>query len=152
MKRFLVVMVVAMGFFLLTPLTAFAFGVKDVEAMSHEGIPDSLIVQKIEHSGAVFHLNAKDLHQLQQAGVSNEVVGAMLRTEDAHRTPEYYGYYGAPWWPYYSYGDPWWPGRPAWSLGLDFGYYRPYYHAYRPFHARRGFGDRDDFGRFRGRR
>lgn len=113
--------------------SAWAFGVKDVVAMHRDGVPDSLIIMKIRHSDAVFHLNAKDLRLLQDEGVSDRVVGAMLRTEDRDR---YYGYGGwyDPW-----YYDPW---APRLVLGFDYGFgpafgprfYRPFYG--RPFAGR----------------
>jgi hypothetical protein len=106
---------------LATPRTSWAFGVKDVEAMSQYGIPDSLIIEKIQHSGTEFHLDAKDLKALKEAGVDDDVVVAMLRTEDRDRSPIYYDGY-------------WWPYHPAWYVGLDFGYYAPFHRYYRPLY------------------
>ena len=59
---------------------AWAFGLKDVVQMHGDGIADSLIIQKIDHSGKTFHLDARDMHELKQAGVSDEVISAMLQT------------------------------------------------------------------------
>lgn len=133
MERILVV--VAAGLLLSIALAhgAWAFGVKDVVAMSRDGVPDSLIIEKIRHSDATFHLEAKDFHALKEAGVSNDVIMAMLRTEDggyARVCPD--GCY----WPYHS----------PWYLGLDFGFYAPYYRPYAPVYVGRGFGYRG-FGR-----
>jgi hypothetical protein len=133
MKR---ILIVAAAAFLLTqslPRTAWAFGVNDVVAMHRDGIPDSLIVAKIHHSGTTFQLNAKDLHALKDAGVSNDIVLAMLKTEDGRRAGSYYGG------PYAS----------SWYLGLDFypdgpyylGYF-PYSRVYAPYYVRGGFGYR----------
>jgi len=129
MKRILVV--VAAGL-LLSPLIthgAWAFGVKDVVAMNQDGIPDSLIIEKIRHSDARFDLDAKDFHTLKEAGVSNGVVVAMLRTEDSDRAGAYRGGY---YWPYYS----------PWYLGLDFDFYAPYFRAHGPVYLGRGLGHR----------
>ncbi len=138
MKRILVVVAAGLFLTLLFPHGALAFGVKDVVAMSQEGIPDSLIIEKIRHSDTKFDLDAKDFHALKEAGVSNDVVLAMLRTEDSDHGggPAYY-------WPYY---DPWY-----WDF--DFGFYYPYprtvyvapgfgYHGYRGYGGRGGFGHR----------
>jgi len=93
--------------------------------MNEDGVADSLIVLKIENSGKTFHLDADDLQALHQAGVSNEVISAMLRTEGRDRGQDYYDrgdYYYYP----YSY--------PYTHVFLGFGYhnyYRPYYGGYR---------------------
>lgn len=103
---------------------AWAFGLKDVIQMNRDGIPDSLIIQKIEYSGKVFHLDADDFRRLKAAGVSDDVVSAMLVTEDRDD-----GFYGPPYYyprrpyyrPYYS------PYYPRVVVGLGFGYYgHPY--------------------------
>ena len=122
MKRVLVVM--AMGLFLLLPHKVMALGVKDIEAMHRDGIPDSLVIEKIRHSDKTFHLSTRDLHNLKEAGVSNEVVAAMLQTED--RSPA----------PASTTCDPWWPYGPPWYVGFDFDYYAPYHRVYAPFHVR----------------
>src|SRR6185436_20835732 len=44
--------------------SAWAFGLKDVIRMHEYGIPDSLIIIKIQHSGVQFHLNTKALVQM----------------------------------------------------------------------------------------
>ena len=134
MKRMLVV--VAAGFLLtcLFPHGAWPFGVKDVVAMSREGFPDSLIIGKIRHGDTRFDLDARDFHALKEAGVSDDVVMAMLRTEDRFHAGAYQGGY---YWPYYSpsYAD------------LDFGFYDPTYWAHAPIFVGRGFGYRG-YGRF----
>ena len=113
----------------LVPRVSWAFGVKDVVAMSQYGIPDSLIIEKIHHSGTQFDLDARDLLALKAAKVSDDVVVAMLRTEDRAQAAIYYdGRY--------------WPYDPRWYVGFNLGYYAPLY-------GGRGYGYR---GYGRGRR
>ena len=69
---------------------ALAFGTKDVLQMQRDGISDQLIIEKIEHSGKVFRLDADDLRELKQAGVSDKVITSMLRTEDREDDYTYY--------------------------------------------------------------
>jgi len=100
-----------------------AFGLKDVLKMNGDGIADSLIVLKIQGSGKSFHLSADDMHALKEAGVSGEVISAMLRTEARDRGRDYYDYGG-----YYPYTYPYT------HVFLGFGarhYYTPYYWSYR---------------------
>jgi len=68
--------------------------------------------------------------------VSDDVVVAMLRTEDNGYPGGYpVGYYAPYYSPYYSpYYAPWYLG-----LDFDFGYSRPYYHAYAPIYGGRGY-------------
>ena len=132
MRRSLLVVAAGLVLLCLVPHGALALGVKDVIAMSKDGVPDSLIIVKIRHGDTRFDLDAKDLHALREAGVSDRVVLAMLSTEDRDRWAAYrYG----PWWPYYS----------PWFVDFDFGYYAPYYHPYDVgptfgFRAHRRFG------------
>jgi hypothetical protein len=112
---------------------AWAFGVKDVIRMHQDGIADSLILQKIEHSGKNFHLDADDMRDLKRAEVSDEIISAMLATEDQDNDGYGYPHYYYPYYPNYYY--------PRVTVGLGFGYYgfhghyRPYYHRgyYRPY-------------------
>jgi hypothetical protein len=76
---------------LATPPAASAFGWKDVVKMQQAGIADSLMLQKIEYSGTTFHLNAGEMEALKEAGVSDAVISAMLRTEAEDDDAEYYG-------------------------------------------------------------
>lgn len=151
MKRILMVAATGLLVSCLFAPSAWAFGIKDVEAMTRDGVPDSVIVAKIRHGGATFHLDAKDFRELRAAGVSNDVVMAMVRTEDAwNRVPHPYA-----WW-----GDPWWPYRSPWSAEFGFGWYAPWPHeawgrAGRRFdrddYAWRGGGGRPRAGASRGR-
>ena len=106
MKRILLLTVFGIALLLSSASGAWAFGVKDVLKMNGAGIPDSLIILKIENSGKVFHLSGDDIKKLHDADVSNEVIAAMLRTEGER--DDDYGYYGRPYYyyhpyPYYSY-------------------------------------------------
>ncbi len=127
MKRISLLAVTGLVLFLFSASVASAFGVKDVLKMNRDGIPDSLMILKIENSGKAFHLSADDLHALHEAGVSDEVVSAMLRTEGRDRDYGYGDTYYYPYaHPYYSY--------PYGRVFLGFGYrhyYSPYYGGYR---------------------
>ena len=130
MKRIALLAITGLLFLLSSAPRASAFGVKDVLRMNEDGIADSLIVLKIENSGKTFHLNADDMHALHEAGVSNEVISAMLRTEGQDRDEDYYGYrdygYGGNY--YYPYAYPYT------HVFLGFGFhnhYAPYYGGYR---------------------
>lgn len=129
---------------------AWAFGLKDVVQMHGDGIADSLIIQKIDHSGKTFHLDARDMHELKQAGVSDEVISAMLQTEDREdETDSYYydGYYyprvslgvglgfGSYYGPYWPYSG--WYGR--YGHYRYHGYYSPRYYGYH-YYGRPGVG------------
>jgi len=135
MKRILL----GIGFALIASLSlaraASAMSWKEVAALTEDGVADSLIIQKIVYSGQVFHLEAKDIRDLKQAGVSDEVISVMLRTEaqdqgdqgdyhgDSHSHISVglgFGYYGG-YWPYYA-------GYPY------YGYYAPYYRPYYPYY------------------
>ena len=122
MKRILVVASAVALAMALSAGSAWAFGLKDVIRMHEYGVPDSLIIIKIQHSGVQFHLNTKDLVQLQQLKISPEVVGAMLKTEHhggSADTPVYVYPWSDP------IGPPFYPG-----VGLGFHYYygHPYYY------------------------
>ncbi len=109
---------------------AWAFGWKDVRKMHLEGISDSLIVEKINHSGKAFKLEADDIRDLKNAGVSDEVIAAMIRTEDRYGG-DYDDYYGS------AYYGPAYYSRPyrgtSVHLGLGFGYGCRYYSDYGRF-------------------
>jgi hypothetical protein len=126
-KRIALLTVTGLLLLLFSAPRASAFGLKDVLKMNEDGIADSLIVLKIENSGKTFHLDAGDLHTLHQAGVSNEVISAMLRTEGRDRGQDYYDrgdYY------YYPYAYPY--THVFLGFHNHYGnYYRPYYGSYR---------------------
>lgn len=139
MKRILIIAGTGLLLLILFAPAASAFGVKDVIRMTEDEIPDSLIIMKIENSGKRFRLDADDMRKLRQAGVSDEVVSAMLRTEGRDRDYEGYGdYYYHPYvrpyprlflgFGYHSYYRPYRAGYGYW----DYRYprYRPYYRPY----------------------
>lgn len=53
---------------------------KDVIAWTARGTHDDVIIDRIERSGTVYHLTAKDENDLRDAGVSEEVIQAMKAT------------------------------------------------------------------------
>ena len=145
---------------LLSPAGARAFGVHDVIKLHQQQVSDSLIVLAIQNSHQVIHVTSADFRSLKLAGVSDEVMSAMLRTEQVgfqknaanHQAGvNQYGWaidtdssYPYPYYPSssvsfaftYGYGGYLWPGyyRPV--------VIRPYPIYRRPFvgvHARYGF-------------
>ncbi len=104
---------------MLAATAAWAMNTKDVVFMHRSGIADSLIVQKIRYSGATFHLDGGDIRDLQDAGVSDAVISAMLQTEGRDLAPAFDPEWGPH--PYVSYVGPY----PAW-------YYAPYWGPWRP--------------------
>jgi hypothetical protein len=140
MKRILLLLLAGLLAFLVSAPAASAFGLKDVLQMHQDGIADSLIVQKIEYSGKTFHLDADDMRALKEAGVSDEVVSAMLRTEARGDGEDYYDdSYG---YGYYSYP------HTRLYLGFGLGGYYPYgwhhgaywYPRYHPYYSNRYHG------------
>lgn len=134
MKRILLFSV--LGALMLFSAPAWAFGVKDVVKMSAAGVPDSLIVMKIENSGKTFKLSADDIAELRHSNVSDEVISAMLQTEGRDRDDDYYGgYYYHPYPYYYDYP---YSSRLYLGFGYRYGgrhYYSPYYN--RGYYPRR---------------
>ncbi len=118
MKRMLLILAAGAFLTLAAPHGAWAFGKKDVVSMTRAGIPDSLIIEKIRHSEAIFSLKTKDIEALRAEGVSDRVIAAMLRTEDRQpRQGRYYREWG-------------WPYDTPWDMG--FGFYDPFYDFYAP--------------------
>jgi len=60
---------------------ASTFNWKDVRDMSEAGVPDDIIIQKINASDLVFELKGDQIIDLWEAGVSQKVITAMLKTE-----------------------------------------------------------------------
>ncbi|MBI5836795.1 MAG: hypothetical protein HZB25_06100 [Candidatus Eisenbacteria bacterium] len=83
---------------------AWSFDLKDVVAMHEDSISDELIIEKIQHSGESFDLDAGDLRELKAAGVSDRVITALLRTEDQGDEEDDGGYRYAHPYRAYSYG------------------------------------------------
>ena len=155
MKRILILLTAWALLCALTPSAARAFSWHDVRDLHAAGISDSLILQKIAYSGHVFHLEANELRQLKEAGVSDEVISAMLETEarpnDDSRGPYYHpgyvvypypGYYPySYYYPYYYYPRT----RVSFNFGYRYGYgharYYPHYGHYRPaYYPHGGYG------------
>src|SRR5262245_50072898 len=116
-----------------------AFGLNDVLQQHHDGISDSLIVRQIEQSGHVFRLSSQDFRKLKQAGVSDQVMSALVMTDRPIPArvpygPSPYVHFYVPYGPY-PFHSPYYY-RPGFSLGLSFGY-RPYYPYRYPYHYRR---------------
>ncbi len=124
MKQF-IILGAALLLLAVLPSHARAFGWKDVIQMHQDSISDELILEKIQHGGKAFHLDADDLRELKHAGISDKVITAMLRTED---TEDDYGpgyqhpYVGA--YPYYNY--PYYGSRLSLNFGFGGGGYRGY--------------------------
>jgi hypothetical protein len=57
--------------------------VADVEALTKAGMGDDLIISQISSSGTANHLNATDIINLHNAGVSNRVIQYMITTTPA---------------------------------------------------------------------
>ena len=127
MKRrslFVTALVLAM---LLSPAGVRAFGVHDVIKLHQEQVSDSLIVLEIQQSGKVIHLTSNDFRQLKQAGVSDEVMSALLRTEQVGFQKNAAGHYAvAPVYVHYPYDPlPW--QHSSFVFGFRYGGYRwPY--------------------------
>ena len=124
---------------MLSPAGARAFGVNDVIKLQKAQVSDSLIVLAIQKSGQVIHVGSDDFRHLKQAGVSDEVMSALLRSEQVgfqnnaanHAGVNAYGWANDPYGPY-PYP------RSSFSLAFSYGYggylwpaYRPY--LYRPY-------------------
>jgi hypothetical protein len=136
MKRILAIAVAILLVSLFAASGASASDVQDVIHMHGAGIADSLIIQKIHYSGKVFHLDAKDLYYLKQAGVSDEIISVMLATEQQKEQPNHGGYYYPPYpyvYPYYAY--PYGPYYPSFVVRLGFNYGYGHYGPY-PYYGR----------------
>ena len=115
---------------MLSPAGVRAFGVNDVIKLQKEQVSDSLIVLAIQKSGDVIRVGSDDFRRLKQAGVSDPVMSALLRTEQVGFQKNAANHAGVN-----PYG---WTYDPYFSTAFRYGYggylwpvYRPY--AYRPF-------------------
>ncbi len=128
MKRIVLALVAGSLFCLVSAQGAWALSWKDVASLHQDGVADSLIIQKIIYSGQVFQLEAKDIRDLKKAGVSDEVISVMLRTE-AQGEGDNGGYAES--------GDYHGDTSSHVYVGLGFGYYGgyygPYYGGYAPY-------------------
>ena len=71
-----------------TPPRAKSLTKADIVKMAKAGIPDGVIVSKINNSGSVFKLEVADILALKKAGVSDKVIEAMVNTEMAAGRPQ----------------------------------------------------------------
>jgi hypothetical protein len=133
------ILVAIVALLLLVPARATAFGVNDVIKLQHEQVSDSLIELAIQKNNQVIHVSSDDFRRLKQAGVSDDVMSAMLRSEQVgfqknaanHTGVNSYG------WAYAPYGAYPYPGS-SFAFSLNYGYggylwpvYRPY--GFRPY-------------------
>jgi hypothetical protein len=124
---------------LLSPAGVKAFGIHDVLKLQKEQVSDSLIVLAIQNSHQAIHVRSSDFRDLKQAGVSDQVMSALLRSEQAgfQKNAENHAGMNAYGWTAYPYGPYAYPHSSlAFSFAYGYGGYlwpasRPY--AYRPF-------------------
>ena len=57
-----------------------ALTLEDIIALTLSGYEDEAILRLIEETGSVFHITAQDLVELHEAGVSEKVMQAMIRS------------------------------------------------------------------------
>jgi hypothetical protein len=58
--------------------------IADIKAMTKAGVSEDIIISQINSSRAVYHLDANDLIDLKQAGVSDKVITCMVNTGTAN--------------------------------------------------------------------
>jgi hypothetical protein len=123
----------------LSPAGVRAFGVNDVIKLQKEQVSDSLIVLAIQKSGQVIRVGSDDFRRLKQAGVSDQVMSALLRSEQVGFQNNVASHGNAYGWAYDPYGPYFYP-RSSLSLAFSYGYggylwpgYRPYLYRYRPY-------------------
>ena len=107
-----------------------AMTMEDVIALSKANTGDEVIIAQIQAKQAVFALSNQDIINLKNAGVSEPVIEAMIKTDAVakkdsvvvhHSYPSNYWWgYAGYYWPRYYYGYP----RSYWGASI---YWRPYY-------------------------
>lgn len=128
-----------------------AMTVNDVIALSKANAGDEVIIAQIQATASAFALSNQDIIDLKNAGVSEKVIEAMIKTHTHSKRDSTYAYVhywhpSDPWWhagyywPGYYYGYP----RSYWGASI---YWRPYYGGQRsggstPVVRRRSFGRR----------
>lgn len=118
---------------------------EDVIALSNAKVGDDVIIRQIEVSHSYFELGAKEIIDLANAGVSEKVIDAMIKTGEtaARQERDVYYYAGYPYW------YPWYPWYPTFAFSIGYWTHRPFFvhrHVYvhRPI-WRHGFPERSPF-------
>ena len=119
---------------LLSPAGVRAFGVHDVIKLHQQQVSDSLIVLAIHNSHQVIHVSSDDFRNLKQAGVSDQVMSALLRTEQVgfQKNAENHAGVNPYGWAYYPYG-PYPYARSSFAFGFTYGYGGYRWPVYRPY-------------------
>jgi hypothetical protein len=96
----------------------------EIQTMVDAHVSDSVIITKIQNSSSRYYLTADQIISLKNAGVSDAVINALIKTANkpeprAEKTVYVYPYYGpGPWWgwgPYYYGGPYYYRGYPYWG-------------------------------------
>jgi hypothetical protein len=90
-----------------------AMTVNDVIALSKANTGDEVIIAQIQATHSVFALNNQDIIDLKNAGVSEKIIEAMIKTQAQSKKDDTYAHH---WYP----SDDWWYA----------GYYWPVYYWY----------------------
>jgi hypothetical protein len=145
-------------FTLLVCSAASALTLEDVIYLSSAGVDDSIIIAKMEASGAFYDLSSREIVELWEAGVRGEVIEYMISTssgsygdeEEYHYEYEYdddgdeivvvrhprstvhlyfgFGYYDGWYYPYWSWHRPYYYGYYSYSWR-----HWPYYYYWSPY-------------------
>ena len=84
MRNSVALVVVMLGILVLAPAArADAVTIRDLIELSHAGLSDDVLIALIDVDHSVFTLDTATLKQLKQAGVSDAVILAMVRTRSA---------------------------------------------------------------------
>ncbi len=111
--------------------------VQEIVQMSHEGLPSSDIIGRLEASDTVYRLSGSELADLKARGVPDEVLDYMQETYIEYERSRVFRRYD-PWWgsSYYPYPYPY-PYPYAYPYAYPYGGYFGYYYPYRPYHRHR---------------
>jgi hypothetical protein len=104
-----------------------AMTVSDVIALSKANTGDEVIIAQIRATRSVFALSNQEIIDLKNAGVSEKVIEAMIKTNAATKKDSTYAHYWYPsdyWWyaRYYWPGYYWYP-RTYWVTSVHVGRY-----------------------------
>jgi hypothetical protein len=100
----------------------------EIQSMVQAHVSDSVIVSQIQVSSTRYYLTADQIIALKAAGVSDNVINALINTARKPvqtTTTVYQGPYIYPYWYVYPWPYGWWGGRPYYYGGY---YNRGYYH------------------------